>query len=92
MELLESDGARPGQVRYWARYSPGARASHSSVECPDLHVSKDELGLIVEDKEGFSAVVGNADLVTPRTGETHQTSAASVVLFDKDKKVIWSAP
>jgi hypothetical protein len=31
-------------------------------------------------------------MVTPRTGETHKTSAASLVLFDKDKNVIWKAP
>jgi len=57
-----------------------------------LHVAKDEMGLIIEDREGFSAVVGNADLVSLRTGERQQTSVASVVLFDKDKKVLWSAP
>jgi len=58
----------------------------------DLHVGKDQIGLMVEDRDGFSAVLGSADLVTPRTGETHRTSAASVVLFDKDRNVIWSAP
>jgi len=31
-------------------------------------------------------------LLTPHTGETHKTSAASVVLFGKAGKVIWSAP
>jgi len=57
-----------------------------------LRVGRDQIGLMVEDRDGFSAVLGSADLVTPRTGETHRTSAASVVLFDKDKNVIWSAP
>ena len=37
-------------------------------------------------------VIGSIDLETPRTGETHKTSAASVVLFDKDKQVVWQAP
>jgi hypothetical protein len=46
----------------------------------------------IEDKEGFSATVGSTDLVTERTGETHQTSAASVILFGKDKKILWKAP
>lgn len=46
----------------------------------------------VWDESGFSATVGRTDLVTPRTGETHKTSAASLVLFDKDKNVIWRAP
>jgi hypothetical protein len=48
--------------------------------------------LSLTDKEGFQAVLGVSSLVTPRTGETHQTSAASLVLFDKDKSVLWSAP
>ena len=44
------------------------------------------------DSEGFMTTIGKTDLVTPRTGETSKTSAASVVLFDKDKKVLWKAP
>jgi len=48
--------------------------------------------LVLSDAEGFNTVVGTTDLITPRTGETHKTSAASVVLFDKDKKVLWKAP
>jgi|SRR5215469_3467139 len=46
----------------------------------------------LSDKEGFMTAIGSTDLVTPRTGETHKTSAASVVLFGKDQKVLWSAP
>ena len=48
------------------------------------------LGLI--DENGFETRVGTTDLVNPGTGETRWTSAASVVLFDKDKKVLWKAP
>jgi len=44
------------------------------------------------DEEGFQTTIGTTDLLTPRTGETHKTSAASVVLFDKDNKVLWKAP
>lgn len=51
-----------------------------------------ESQLAISDQEGFKATIGTTDLVTPQTGETHKTSAASVVLFDKDKKVIWQAP
>ena len=46
----------------------------------------------VSDDQGFQAVVGTVDLVTPTTGETHKTSAASLVLFAKDKTAIWRAP
>ncbi len=48
--------------------------------------------LYAEDSQGFSAVLGNTELVTPKTGETHQTSAASIVTFDKDGNVLWSTP
>lgn len=52
----------------------------------------DEAGFLVSDAEGFQTRIGKASLVTPRTGETHRTSAASVLLFDKEKKVLWKAP
>jgi hypothetical protein len=49
-------------------------------------------GIKVSDGQGFEATLGTTDLVTPRTGESHKTSAASLVMFDKDKNVIWKAP
>jgi hypothetical protein len=48
--------------------------------------------LFISDDQGFAATLGVKDLVTPRTGETHKTSAASLVMFDKAKNVIWKAP
>jgi hypothetical protein len=41
--------------------------------------------LNVFDEQGFSATFGVQSLVTPKTGETHRASAASLVLFNKDK-------
>ncbi|GEM_PF-1661513 len=41
---------------------------------------------------GFQTIIGSTALVTPSTGETHRTSAASVVLLGKGGKVLWSAP
>jgi hypothetical protein len=55
----------------------------SAVEDPVLRIT---------DESGFISVMGSTDLVTIRTGETHKTSAASLVLFGKDSKVLWSAP
>jgi hypothetical protein len=43
----------------------------------------------VFDDQGFETSIGVKALVTPSTGETHKTSAASVVLSDKNKNVIW---
>lgn len=48
--------------------------------------------LEITDEAGFQTTIGNAELETARTGESHKTSAASVILFDKDKKVLWKAP
>ena len=47
----------------------------------------------LSDDDGYEAALGvEKNLVTPRTGETHKTSAASLLLFDRDKNVIWKAP
>jgi hypothetical protein len=48
----------------------------------------------IQDSKGFMTDLGAADLTTVRTGETAQTSAASIVMFGNDKKhhVIWRAP
>jgi hypothetical protein len=54
------------------------------------YLAADELH--ITDDKGFEAIVGTANLVTPRSGETHKTSAASIALVDKDKNVIWKAP
>ncbi|MGH8143269.1 MAG: hypothetical protein ACREU2_12220 [Steroidobacteraceae bacterium] len=46
------------------------------------------------DPEGFSMDLGVTGTITPTTGETHKTSAASITMFgnDKDHHVIWKAP
>jgi len=48
--------------------------------------------LSLSDRDNYETDIGNTDLVTTRTGEKHHTSAASIVMFEKDKKVLWSAP
>ena len=53
-------------------------------------VSPYSLGLY--DEQGYQATLGRSALVTPRTGETQMRSAASLVMFDKNKNVIWKAP
>jgi hypothetical protein len=48
----------------------------------------------LDDAQGFSMVLGNAQTVTPATGATEQTSTASIIMFGNDKEhhVIWRAP
>jgi hypothetical protein len=55
-----------------------------------LHANAPNLTL--SDDEGFQTTLGSTDLVTPETGESHKTSAASVVMFGKDGKLLWRAP
>jgi hypothetical protein len=45
------------------------------------------------DRKGTArAVLGTAGLRTVRTGSTERTAESSLVLFDKDGKVLWRAP
>jgi hypothetical protein len=57
-------------------------------------VGSEELGpsLKLSDSQGYSTVVGKAQLIEPGTGETHETSASSLVMFGKNRNVIWRAP
>jgi hypothetical protein len=57
-----------------------------------LGIGETELGLRVVDAQGFQTVIGNIGLEKPLSGEIIKTSAASITLFSKDKKVIWKAP
>jgi hypothetical protein len=73
----------------------GAELRPGAIMVKEGHQGAAALGsgaVVVTDADGFEATLGVSDLVTPRTGETHKTSAASLVLFDKDKHVIWRAP
>jgi hypothetical protein len=51
-----------------------------------------ESNLELSDAEGHQAIIGSTDLVTRGKGVATKTSAASVVLSDKDNKVLWKAP
>src|SRR5262249_22184434 len=58
----------------------------------NAYVSQDTSVLQLSDHKGTSAVLGNAQLSTPATGSVEQRPASSLVLFDKDGKVIWKIP
>jgi hypothetical protein len=47
--------------------------------------------VLIKDKEGYATEMGRFDIVT-NTGRKEKTQAASLALFDKNKKAIWSAP
>ena len=53
---------------------------------------KDGPTLTLEDAKGSSTIVGATQLGIPANSETHPMSAASIVLLDRDKRVIWQTP
>lgn len=57
-----------------------------------LDLGEEGPSLEIKDKEGYSTTLGRADLVHPTSGRKERTPAASLVLFGKDQKVLWSAP
>ncbi|MDE3109305.1 MAG: hypothetical protein KGL02_05120 [Acidobacteriota bacterium] len=56
-----------------------------------IGVTKDGTTLELFDQDGFSTDLGNG-MQTTRSGKLKKTSAASIALFNKDRKVLWSAP
>ena len=79
------------KLAWFIMRSPGtgeflnARVGSNDASEPSPQVS-------LVDREGYELDLGKTDLTTTRTGETHHTSAASIVMFGKDKNVLWSAP
>lgn len=51
-----------------------------------------DAGLSVVDEQGFGVAVGATELTTAQTGETRKRSAASIVLVDRNKTVLWKVP
>ncbi len=57
-----------------------------------LVVEQGRSGLQLTDAEGFGSALGRGEINLPITGESSKTSAASLVMFGKDGRVIWRAP
>ena len=85
---------RFGERHYESTFSSNGQSfkSSESGEEQELNMSLNGPSIKVADKQGFQTIIGAADLQTVKTGETHKTSAASIVIFDKEKNVIWKAP
>jgi hypothetical protein len=55
-----------------------------------IGVTGDGTSLELSDRDGFSTSIGNGMQPT-KSGQVKKTSAASITLFNKDRKVLWSA-
>src|SRR5262249_44320209 len=76
----------------YKKYGPAIFLSDTKSVIEISQIETDRPSIRIQDKDGFLAKLGSADLVTAGTGETGKTSAASMILFGKDGKVIWKAP
>ena len=56
-----------------------------------IGVTPDGTTLALSDQDGFSANIGNG-LQPAKGGQVKKTSAASITLLNKERKVLWSAP
>ena len=97
-KIYVSSGGSTTSSSMWAGM-PGKDGSGVGITGPSGVVRMNLDGAVVggpqiglEDKEGFETHIGKTDLVVTKSGKTEQTSAASAVMFDKEKKVLWSAP
>lgn len=55
-----------------------------------MGVAPDGTTLELSDKDGFTTSIGSG--ILPKNGQVKKTSAASIVLFGKERKVLWSVP
>jgi len=55
-----------------------------------IGVAPDGTTLELSDKDGFTTSIGSG--VVAKNGQAKQTSAASIVLYGKQRKVLWSVP
>ena len=67
-------------------------ADRSGKQTLELSAGDAGPSAVLRDAGGFETHLGSTTLVNPSTGEKHQRSAASLVLIDKNKKVLWSVP
>jgi len=65
----------------------GARADIQA----HLGVTPDGTSLVLSDQEGFETNIGSG-VQAGKGGQVKKTSAASITLFNKDRKVLWSTP
>lgn len=74
---------------------PDADAPNSLYPAIEITAtSVDQAQIQVGTDAGFRTIIGSTSLFFPSTGETHQTSNASMTLFGKGEKgkLIWRAP
>lgn len=89
--LLEDAKGHP-RVRMDLDHEQPSIALQDAMEIPrvGLGLINGEPTVGLDDTNGTSAAIGATSVVT--NGKERQTPAASIILFDKDGSILWSAP
>jgi hypothetical protein len=92
--LLLSDPQHHGGLSMSVLEGAGSQLSLTG-ERPDIQahvgVAPDGTSLTLSDQDGFTASIGGG-MQPSKSGQVKKTSAASITLFNKDRKVLWAAP
>lgn len=91
--LLLSDPQHHGSVALSVLANAGPQLSLAGERADvqvHMGVAPDGTTLELSDKDGFTTSLGNG--VLPKNGQAKKTTAASIVLFGKERKVLWSVP
>lgn len=92
--ILLSDPAHKAGVTMSVLENAGSQLLLSG-ERPDIQahigVAQDGTSMQLMDAEGFSTNIGN-NMQTGKNGQAKKTTAASITLYNKDHKVLWSQP
>ena len=91
--LLLSDPQHHGSVALSVLANAGPQLSLAGERADvqvHMGVAPDGTTLELSDKDGFTTSIGSG--VLPKNGQAKKTSAASIVLFGKERKVLWSVP
>ena len=91
--VLLSSPDHHGGLSMSVQQGAGPQLALTGNENAQVHVGVTKEGTALElfDEDGFSTSLGSGMKVS-KSGKTQQTNAASITLFNKDHKVIWSEP
>ena len=89
---FEIDGCASSNVAFLHLDRGGPMAKQNTKRIVTLKSEEDGPSVEVFDGRGYTGILGATYMQNPRTGESSTSSAASLHLFGKDGKVIWSAP
>jgi hypothetical protein len=91
LELNDANGARRVTLKAYSD-GPGLALFDSDGTTRRATLSSDTGGptLDLKDAYGFRTEIGVTGLISPETGETHKTTAASITMFGNNK-MLWSA-